>query len=234
MKLSRGDSFGYKLRFGAMKKNLKDVLDQWPECVIREVDLAMILKKTDDARYSLVKRALKAGDLVRLKRGLYVIAEKTKQGWPDEFELSLSIYGPSFVSFESALSYHGWIPEAVYTTTCATAKRAKEFETPAGIFRYERVPEKHFYVGVNRIEKNGGVILVASGWRALADLIYVRRKKWESLADLKADLRIEKETLIESNQEQIEELVKNYPSARVQKLLKKFLYELKQLKLETK
>jgi len=210
-----------------MKKRFENLLQEWPEGFIQDIDLAMILKRTDDARHALVKRALKSGQLIRLKRGLYLIKQKVEQALPNEFIFAPLIYGPSFVSLESALSYHGWIPEAVYTTTCATAKRAKQFETPIGMFSYERVPSLDFYTGVNRVVENGGVILIASPWRALADLMYTRRKKWNSLDDVQSDMRIEKETLVESNKSHLKELVKRYPSSRVRTILRKLLKEVK-------
>jgi len=209
-----------------MSKNLRDLLEDWPRCFIRDVDLVMLLKKTDDARYSIVKRAIKKGLLTRLKRGLYLIDGKTKQLLPDEFELALLLYGPSFVSLESALSYHGWIPEAVYTITCVSAKRAKEFKTPIAIFSYKRIPAEGFYIGVNRIAIKGGTIFVATPWRAIADLIYTKRKSWKNLEHLVGDLRIEKDALIKSDVKQLKVLTEGYPSRRVRENLKIFLKEI--------
>jgi hypothetical protein len=205
-----------------MGKNIRDLLEDWPKSFICDADLAIILNKTDDARYSVVKRALKSGLLICLKKGLYLIASKTKRTLPDEFELALLIYEPSIISLESALSYHNWIPEAVYVTTCVSPKRAKEFKTPIGVFSYKHVPAQGFYVGVDRIvTKTGGTMLVADPWRALADFIYTRRKAWESITDLEADLRIDVDTLINSNKEELNILSNIYPSARVRTELKK-------------
>lgn len=209
-----------------MKKDLRNLLENWPKCFIRDVDLAMLLDKTDDARYSLVKRAVKAGILIRIKRGLYLIASKTKRSLPDEFELALFLYGPSFVSLESALSYHGWIPEAVYTTTCVSTKRAKEFKTPVGVFSYKRVPAEGFYIGVNRIETTDGVIFVATPWRAFADFIYTKRRSWKNIIQLEQDLRIDRDMLIGSDKEQLKLLIEHYPSRRVKENLKRFLKEI--------
>jgi len=209
-----------------MNKKLKDLLDEWPRCFIQSTDLAILLKKTDDARYSVIKRAIKKGVLIRVKRGLYLIASKTKQVLPNEFELALIIYGPSFVSLESALSYHSWIPEAVYATTSVTAKRAREFDTPVGVFSYSRVPAECFYVGVDRIATKGGAIFVATPWRALADFMYVKRKAWKNIIQLSEDLRIDKDMLIVSDKSQLELLVECYPSRRVRDSLKRFLKEI--------
>jgi predicted transcriptional regulator of viral defense system len=209
-----------------MGNNIKDLLTNWSKAFIKESDLATILNKSDDARYSIVKRALKSGVLVRIRKGLYLIAGKAKQELLDELELALFIYEPSVVSLESALSYHGWIPEVAYTTTCVTPRRAQEFKTPMGIFSYKHVPEESFYVGVARVSTKNGVIFIAEPWRALADFIYTRRKSWENLAQLEADLRIDADTVIGSDKQLLKLLSECYPSPRARKVLKKFLVEI--------
>jgi len=209
-----------------MKKNIQNALDSWPNSFIKDTDLAKIIEKSDDARYSFVKRALKANKLIRIRKGLYLIDSKTQQKLPDEFELATLIYQPSIISLESALSYHGLIPEAVYTTTCVSPKRAQEFKTPIGIFKYTRVPTQDFYCEVKRIKTETGVIFIAEPWRALADLIYTKRKSWENLEQLEADLRINDEALINLDIKSIELLSQNYPSPRVRKQLKIFLKEI--------
>mgnify|MGYP003523184722 CR=1 FL=1 len=71
---------------------------------------------------------------------IFMSSRIQRQPLVDSFEIATVIYGPSYISFESALSYHGWIPEAVRTTTCASVKRAKEFETPIGVFFFLHIP----------------------------------------------------------------------------------------------
>lgn len=209
-----------------MKTDIRDLLETWPRIFIRDNELAIILNRTNDARYSIVKRALKAKILIRIRKGLYFISNKMKQELPDEFELALFIYEPSIISLESALSYHNWIPEAIYTTTCVSPKRAQEFKTPIGIFSYKHVPEKGFYVGVSRIPRKNAAIFIADPWRALADFIYTNRKSWGNIAQLEADLRIDVDTVIESDIQLLKLLSESYPSPRVRKVLKKFLIEI--------
>lgn len=210
-----------------MEKNIRDLIKQWPTCFIQDDDLKMLLTdKTEDARHSVVKRILKDGLLIRIRRGLYLISDKTKPLFVEVFELASLIYGPSFVSLESALSYHSWIPEGVYTTTCVSIKRAKEFKTPIGIFSYKCVPEEKFYTGVDRIKTQKGSFFIATPWKALADFIYTRRKSWKNLSELEADLRIDKETIMNSDKKMLKLLAENYPSHRVRKNLKRFLKEI--------
>lgn len=209
-----------------MKKDLNFLLRDWPNNFIHDTELALLLQKSDNARYSKVKRALKAGDLIRLRKGLYLIADKTTRALPNEFELALQIYQPSVISLESALSFHGWIPEAVYTTTSVTPKRAQEFKNKFGIFSYKHVPEQGFYRGVSRTAIGTAVMFMAAPWKAIADLIYTQRKEWNNLADLEADLRIDHDIILDSDKVLLKELCQNYSSTRVQKVLKCFLSEI--------
>ena len=67
------------------------------------------------------------------------------------------IYGPSYLSFEFALAWHGLIPEAVYTFTSATCgkKRKKQYTTPFGVFTYRDIPTPAFPYGTKLYEENG-------------------------------------------------------------------------------
>ena len=209
-----------------MGDEFKEKLESWPNSFIRDSDLALLLDKTDDARHSLIKRLVKAGELVRLRKGFYLISSHLKKTLPDEFILAILLYEPSFVSLESALSYHNLLPEAVYTTTCVTSKRAKEFMTSVGMYSYKHVPVERFYEGVGRYESPVGVMLIAEPWRALADFIYVRKKTWKNLGELEADMRIYSEDLLRSDISLLRSLSECYPSLRVRVWLKKILREI--------
>ncbi len=215
-----------------MKRDFRDELAEWPRNFITDDDLAAILHKTTDARHSLVKRAVKDGRLLRLRRGLYIIASHTKNALPHPFELSNQLYQPSMISLESALSYHGWIPEAVYTFTSVTPRRGREFETYLGTFSFQYVPAEHFYLGVVRRTSPTGISLIAEPWRALADFMYVWRRHWPSLKALEEDLRIDRETVLASDIHFLAQLCKEYPSPRVRQWLQRFLDEICQIRGE--
>ena len=76
-----------------------------------------------------LSRMVKQGQCFPVTRGVY----ETDRNVP-AYLLAGSIYGPSYISFEYALSYYGMIPEAVYTVTCATfeKKKKKKYETIFG------------------------------------------------------------------------------------------------------
>ncbi len=201
-----------------MNNNFLEILLNWSKPYISGIDLHYILDKSADSRQAIIKRAIGKGYLIPLRRDLYLI-KNAKRALINTFEIATIIYGPSYVSFESALSYHGWIPEAVRTTTCASVKRAKEFETPIGIFSYEHIPIKAFSFGVEQHQQDALTLFIASPVKALADIVYARKRTWNSISDLSEDLRIEIESFQNSDKKVLIELIENYPSPRVKKTL---------------
>lgn len=117
-------------------------------------------------------RALeKDGQLIRLKRGLYVVSSEVS-GKPVNVCLCANhIYGPSYVSQQWALRWYGLIPERVYTMTSVTTKRTRHFENRLGRFTYEQVKPEYFAIGVNSVEEDGVWFLMASREKALCDMI---------------------------------------------------------------
>lgn len=210
-----------------MNKDFLETLLNWPQTYISGTDLCfLLLGKSSNSRYAIIKRAVKEGYLISLRRDLYLIKHHRKHSNTDLFSLSTIIYGPSYVSFESALSYHGWIPEAVKTLTCATIKKSKEFETPIGLFSYQHVSAKAFPIGIECRLQNEVTFYMASPWKALADMIYVRKRHWKTLQDLFDDLRIEQETLENAGQALLVALIDHYPNFRVRKTLQDLQKEL--------
>ena len=84
-----------------------------------------------------IKRLNQQGKIIRLIKGVYV-DDKNE----NPFVLATSVYSPSYISFESALSYYGLIPERVYRVTCATCGRGKNktYNTSLGNYSFRDVP----------------------------------------------------------------------------------------------
>lgn len=99
-----------------------------------------------------LSREIKEGKLYRIVNGLY----ETDVNTPG-YLLAGSIYGPSYISFEYALSYYGFISERVDVITCATTnkKKKKQFNTDFGVFTYRDIPEDAYPIGIILKEENG-------------------------------------------------------------------------------
>ncbi len=143
---------------------------------------------------------MRRGVVVRVKKGLYVFGDTYRRRPVSRELLANLIHGPSYVSLESALSYHGLIPERVTAVTSVTPKRPKRFETPLGCFVYRQVPLSAFPIGMQRVETGDIAFLIASPERALADKLRDDRghplRSHGDMSDyLLNDLRIEPEDL---------------------------------------
>ena len=142
-----------------------------------------------------VQSLCRNGEIIRVKKGLYVSGTRPgEEPRVDPLVLSGLIYGPSYVSLETALSWHGLIPERVDEITCMTSKRARVFRTPVGRFTYTPVNEDAFPVGVRLESGKGGSGYLAEPEKALCDRI-AQVKGLEAMRDIPAvleeSLRIE-------------------------------------------
>ena len=87
---------------------------------------------------------LKSGELVRVKKGLYIFGKTVALQPYSKEVLANLIYGPSAISLTYALGYYGLIPEKVSTITNITTNRIKSFTTCVGTFQYYRLhPNKY-------------------------------------------------------------------------------------------
>ena len=118
----------------------------------------------------LLTRAVKRGDLVKLRRGLYARADSL----PSDLEVANALYRPSYVSFASALSFHGLIPEAVYRLTSATSRTTAGFTALGKQFTYHRIKPAAF-AGYGRVRVDGRVVYIAEPEKALVDTLYFVR-----------------------------------------------------------
>lgn len=110
------------------------------------------------------------GELLRLKKGLYVV--KPSEGMTVSTELIANhIYAPSYVSMSTALRYYGLIPETVYTVQSMTVKHSRTFDTPLGRFEYTCMDRNSFHIGVTIKKTQKYAFLIATPEKALCDLI---------------------------------------------------------------
>ena len=117
-----------------------------------------------------IMRMKRDGEIYQLTRGIY----ETDRNTPG-YCLAGAIYGPSYLSFDYALSQYGLIPEAVYTYTSATfgKKKAKEYTNAFGRFTYRDVPADAYPFGITVKEENGYICQIATPEKALCDKLYI-------------------------------------------------------------
>lgn len=169
-----------------------------------------------------IRREVQGGRLVQVARGLYETDARA-----DGKYLAGAIYGPSYLSFDYALSVHTLIPEAVYAYTSATFRKGKtkRYENAFGTFLYRDVPAAVYPLGVEIKVEGGYSYQIASPEKALCDKLYslspvysVRALK-ELLFD---DLRIDEAAFFALQKDDISQLAPLYRATNL-KLLAKFM-----------
>jgi predicted transcriptional regulator of viral defense system len=120
-----------------------------------------------------ISRWCKSGNLIQLRRGLYLLAEPFRKREVSGFYLASIIVRPSYISFEKALEFHGLIPEAVYVYSSVTTKRPAKFSRDIWNFDYRHVKNEFFW-GYNSVAVDKQTVFIASPEKALLDLCYFR------------------------------------------------------------
>lgn len=162
-----------------------------------------------------IARLLESGELISLRRGLYASRRDL-----DPHCLAGPMYGPSYISFETALAWHGMIPEGVKEILSATMKRSASFENDFGRFRYFNVPKAIYPTGIQRIVDADLPFLIASPTKSLADSI-AREPGFRSMANVARwmdGMRID--VSIGLNREELSECAKFYERPSVRWLLR--------------
>ena len=142
------------------------------------LELQRVLGVSAIAARFLVHRYAKRGALLKLRKGLYCLADQP----PSEMVIANRLYEPSYVSFEFALSYHHLIPESAYGVTSATSRPTRMFAALGRTFEYHRL-KKDAFTGYEPVKIGTETILMATPEKALADTLYFVDLKKKRLND---------------------------------------------------
>ncbi len=133
-----------------------------------------------------LSRWCKAGKVIQICRGVYVLAEPYRKCQAEPFYIANTIK-PSYVSLQSALAWWGLIPEYVPEITSVTTGRPGCYETPLGRFSYRHISANRFWGSQLVKSVEGFDMRVAYPEKALLDLIYLTPggEDWDFLESLR-------------------------------------------------
>jgi hypothetical protein len=201
--------------FGSIENFMSLLVDQITQAglsghVLNERQLARVIGGSDPRRYGLVNRALKDGSLVRVKRGTYLLGSRYRPEPVHPFAIAQRLVPGSYVSFETALAWHGWIPEGVFVTASASpGRKTLQYETPGlGTFSFHPLAIKdfQFLAAIDRVEVGKRAAFIAQPLRALLDLVEQRKLQWQGSGLLTEGMRIEEEQLASLRQQDFDKL----------------------------
>lgn len=191
--------------------------------VLNDRQIARLVDGSGARRYGLVNRALKDGSLIRVRRGLYVTSEASHPTLPHRFVVAQAVRTSSYISFETALSDAGWIPEGTFMTSSVVPEtKSLEFSSDVfGAFEYRplAILPYGFLIGVERRELQGGIALIATPMRALMDLVALRKQEWAGLDWLTQGLRIDPDHLSRLHPREVRRLRSVYKQKRPARFL---------------
>ncbi len=184
--------------------------------------LYSLLEKSVSNVNEKISNLVRNKELIRLKKGFYTFSKPYQTKPINLISVANTLYSPSYVSFDYALSYYGMIPERVSEVTSATSKNEKLFDTPIGRFSYKKISLEAYSLGIDWIydDVDGGKF-IATTEKALCDKIKYDRgigtlTQTSMIEYLKYDLRIDITTPL--NYELIEIIASAYKSRNLKTL----------------
>lgn len=192
------------------------------------LDMLIKYKRPHDKMEELVKQQM----LVQIKRGLYVAGPKLNIISPESFLIANHLYGPSYLSLDTALSHWGFIPERVFEISSVTINKSKTYKTAVGRFSYKYMPLPYYSFGIKQVVlTKKQTVLMASPEKALCDKIIsstgiLLRSVKQTAALLMEDFRIDKQVLRNLNGASINGWLKDAPKKNSLMILVKTLKSL--------
>jgi len=155
--------------------------------------------------YDKIMEMVNQGILIQLRRGLYMTSHLVSKITPEPFLIANHLYGPSYISLDSALFHWGLIPERVFEISSVTTKVSKRFMVNNVFYSYTHLPIAYYPLGIQSSSlTKTQTALIASPEKALCDKVITTaginlRSRQQTLAFLVEDLRIDKDQLRELN-----------------------------------
>ena len=106
-------------------KKLIQKINKIPKSYFSLTDIKKVSNLQEASLKVAMNRLLKREELYRVMRGIYAL-NYSKIDWR---QLAVELYSPSYVSFESALSYYNILSQKTFNVVLATTKRSKKISS---------------------------------------------------------------------------------------------------------
>lgn len=172
----------------------------------------------------LLSRNVKSGNVIRLKKGMYVAkdymdqVEKSGRARAYAEFIAGILHKPSYLSLEYVLYQHGVITEMPVAVTAVTRKKTSSFKTPFGTYQYHTI-KPALFTGFTTKKDGDHLIYRASLAKALFDFLYFRKNHLKGGEVIK-ELRLNLETLNGSDKKELARYIELEGSARMKDIYK--------------
>ena len=124
--------------------------------------------------FAVISRLLKSGILEKAGKNCYILAQRPAH----QFLVANYYYGPSYISFESALSYYGILSQFPVEITSATSLKTAKYNLRDQIYSYSRL-KKDLFWGYDKKQEG---FLIANPEKAILDQAYFASKGLKSFS----------------------------------------------------
>jgi predicted transcriptional regulator of viral defense system len=161
--------------------------------------------------YSNIKRWIKQGYLIQIKKGMYVTKEyvlnvQDKSSYK-EF-LANKIKYPSYLSTEYVLQKYSILSDAVYAYTSVTLKSKNTYSNKFGRYMYRNITRKLF-TGYEIKDRGEYSVYEATKAKALFDYLYLKLYRIKNITEeMLLDLRLNLDEVDKSDMKEFENYCK--------------------------
>ncbi len=165
---------------------------------------------TEESKYRFVSQLSEAGWLVRIRHGLYQIADVSSLGTLtlSRYTIAHLLHPESYVSFEAALQFHGLFDQSLKSVSSVTTRSRSSSDVQGICYRFIKTQESSYF-GFASETFDGRRVQIAHIEKAMIDLMQFRRS--DATVDLVAEIL--RESLHSINLDQLTEFVLRSPVA---------------------
>lgn len=156
---------------------LEEIIVQFGMVVSYEQIAPYIPFRDDVARRRFVSQLSHSGWLVRIKKGLYQVAADIGSLGTltiSRYAIAQHLLPGSYVSFESALQYHGLHDQLLQTTTSVGLQQRASVTLEGYTYRFVKTSEQYFF-GFEEHVFDGQPAQIATAEKALIDMVQFHR-----------------------------------------------------------
>jgi predicted transcriptional regulator of viral defense system len=155
---------------------LEDLMLRFGKVVTYEQIAPLVLTSDAVAKRQFVSRLAATGWLVRVKKGIYQVADISSLGTLtlSRYALAQILASGSYVSFEAALQFHGMHDQLLLTTSSVHRTQRPAVALEEHRYRFVKTSEQYFF-GFEKHTLDGQKALLATPEKALIDMVQLHR-----------------------------------------------------------
>lgn len=156
---------------------LEDLMLRFGKVVTYEQIAPLVPTSDAVAKRQFVSRLAATGWLVRIKKGVYQVADDISSLGTltlSRYALAQILAPGSYVSFEAALQFHGMHDQLLLTTTSVNLTQRSAVTIEEYRYRFVKTSEKYFF-GFAEHTLDGQKALIAHPEKALVDMVQLHR-----------------------------------------------------------